>query len=78
MKTLQKLILDVVKNHPEGVTHVQLVRFVLESGYRHSTGNLSEDLMATVRILRKEGSIKKNRETRKITSKKIRSVVSKR
>jgi hypothetical protein len=68
-ETLQKLILDVVKNHPEGITHAQLVRYVLQSGYRHSNGNLSEDLMSVVHSLRKEGIIKKNLETRKITSK---------
>jgi len=64
-ETLQQLVLTTVQVHPEGVSHVELVQFILKSGYRHP-GNLSSDLMQVVRFLQRQGAIQKNSETRKI------------
>lgn len=65
-ETLQQLVLDVIQANPKGVNHVKIVQRILELGYRHP-GNLSEDLMKIINILRKQGAIHKNIETRQIT-----------
>jgi len=57
-ETLRQLVINAVYVHPEGVNHVQLVRFILETGYRHP-GSLSADLMQVVRILTKHGVLEK-------------------
>jgi hypothetical protein len=72
-EALQQLVLNTVHVHPEGVSHVQLVRYVLETGYRHP-GDLSADLMRVVRFLSKQGVIEKNLETREIRSRNLAGV----
>ena len=65
-ETLQQLVVNTVHSHPKGVSHAQLVRYILETGYQHPS-NLSADLMNIVRTLSKRGVIQKNLDTREIT-----------
>lgn len=66
-KRLQILVWDIVVSHPEGLTHAELVRSVLQAGYRHTAGSLSEDLMRIVMFMVHRGLIQKNLETRLVT-----------
>ena len=70
-ETLQTLVIKAVQENPQGMSHVELVRYVLETGYHHP-GNLSADLMLIVRFLCKKCIIQKNLETREI--KKIKKI----
>lgn len=64
--TLQNLVLEILAAFPEGLNHVQLVKLILNRGYQHPEGHLSEDTMKIVKFLTEHGLIKKNLETRKI------------
>lgn len=59
---LTALILEIVCETPGGLTHAQLVRKVLEKGYR--TMNLSEKVHIIVKNLTQSNMIYKNPETR--------------
>lgn len=63
---LQHIVLEILHSVPEGLNHVQLVRLILDKGYRHPEGQLSEDIMKIVKHLVKHGVLRKNLETRKI------------
>lgn len=63
MKNLATL--EIVEQNEKGITHVELVKKLLENGYKHS-GNLSKDLMTVVHNLSEKGVIEKNLETRTI------------
>lgn len=63
---LKRIVLEVLHSFPEGLSHVQLIKLILDRGYRHTEGDLSEDTMKLVNYLVKHGVIKKNLETRKI------------
>ena len=65
-KHLQNLVLDITMSVPNGISHAQLVKAALQTGYRHPDGNLSEDLMRIVNFLMKKGFIQKNVQTRTI------------
>jgi len=65
---LQVLVLETVSQHPDGLSHAQLVRSVLQTGYRHGANSLSEDLMRIVLFMVRNGMIHKNPETRLVTS----------
>lgn len=63
---LIQLAINTVNSHPEGISHAQLVKCILETGHKHQ-GNLSADLMKVIRDLKRKGIIQKNLETREIT-----------
>lgn len=64
---LQILVLNIVEKHPDGLSHAELVRSLLQMGYRHTTDSLSEDLMRIVKFLVRRGNLQKNPETRLVT-----------
>jgi len=64
---LQILVLNIVWQHPDGINHAQIVRSVLQAGYRHTTGSLSADLMRIIKFMVRKGTIQKNSETRLVT-----------
>lgn len=63
---LSELIVDAIRLNKSGMTHAQLVRTILQTGYKH-VGDLSSDVMKIVKNLNKCGVIEKNLETRKIS-----------
>lgn len=68
---LREITLNAIDAHHEGVTHVQLVKYILKTEYRHPeclSTSLSTSLMKVVHDLCREGVIEKNLETRNIKS----------
>lgn len=65
-EALESLIIKAVKVNSQGLTHVELVKSVLKTGYKHPGGNLSQDLMKLTRHLCKKCVIRKNLETREL------------
>lgn len=66
MNNLEKLVLKIVADNPNGINHVGLVRACLERGYRHPNENFSYDLMQTVKDLARQERLVKSEETRVI------------
>lgn len=64
---LQEIITNILMNSPRGITHVNLVKRVLEEGYISENNTLSEDVMIIVKRMIKKKIITKNIETRLIS-----------